>query len=42
MGGIGSSAGEGSQRGWGGGAARDPLLTHACIKGVCVSAGMGV
>ena len=33
--GIGSSAGEG-------GAARNPLLPHAYLKGVCVSGGMGV
>ena len=37
--GIGSSAGGGSQEG---GGARDPLLPHAYLKGVCVSGGMGV
>ena len=39
-GGIGSSAGGGGPKG--GGAARDPLLPHAYLKGVCVSGGMGV
>ena len=36
--------GIGSPRGGpkGGGAARDPLLPHAYLKGVCVSGGMGV
>ena len=39
-GGIGSSTGGGGSKE--GGAARDPLLPHAYLKGVCVFGGMGV
>ena len=43
-GGVGGRLGGGVnwQLGGGGGAARDPLLPHAYLKGVCVSRGMGV
>ena len=40
--GVGGRGGGGLAAQPGGGAARNPLLPHAYLKGVCVSGGMGV